>query len=135
MWIAWDECSPEVIGLEGQGSLMNPAYPGGYELLAAGRPDVVVLQHAPAREEYDGFPGHKLHPLDHQIKAVELVSGRPVVAITINHEDLAEADIDPTCERITRETGLPVFDVLTQGAGGLAETIRRRLPPPTAVSG
>ena len=41
--------------LEGQGSLMNPAYPGGFELLAAGRPDAVVLQHAPAREEYDGF--------------------------------------------------------------------------------
>ena len=42
---------------------MNPAYPGGFEILAAGRPDVVVLQHAPARAEYDGFPGHAMHPL------------------------------------------------------------------------
>ncbi len=134
VWSAWTEGSPDVIVLEGQGSLMNPAYPGGYELLAAGRPDVVVLQHAPARKEYDGFPGNVLHPLDHQIRAVELVSGRPVVAITINHEGLESSEIDSTCEKIARETGLPVFDVLTQGAGELAKAISRHLPRPTGAS-
>ena len=67
---AWVERKPDVIVIEGQGSLMNPAYPGGFEILAAGRPDVVVLQHAPARAEYDGFPGHPLHPLTTQIQAV-----------------------------------------------------------------
>ena len=36
---------PDVIVIEGQGSLMNPAYPGGFEILAAGRPDYVILQH------------------------------------------------------------------------------------------
>ena len=39
---------------------MNPAYPGGFEILAAGRPDVVVLQHAPARRAYDGFDPAKV---------------------------------------------------------------------------
>ncbi len=135
VWTAWTESSPDVIVLEGQGSLMNPAYPGGYELLAAGRPDVVVLQHAPARKEYDGFPGNALHPLDHQIRAVELVSGRPVVAITINHEGLETSAIDATCEAIARDTGLPVFDVLTQGADELAKTICGHLPRSTAASG
>jgi uncharacterized NAD-dependent epimerase/dehydratase family protein len=56
---AWQDGHPRVIVLEGQGSLMNPAYPGGFELLAAGRPEVVVMQHAPARKEYDGFPGSR----------------------------------------------------------------------------
>jgi len=135
VWTAWTESSPDVIVLEGQGSLMNPAYPGGYELLAAGRPDVVVLQHAPARKEYDGFPGYALHPLDHQIRAVELVSGRPVVAITINHEGLETSAIDATCEAIARDTGLPVFDVLTQGADELAKAICGHLPRSTAASG
>ena len=55
VWRAWQEVRPAVIILEGQGSLMNPAYPGGFELLAAGRPDVVVLQHAPGRRDYDGL--------------------------------------------------------------------------------
>jgi len=135
VWSAWTESSPDVIVLEGQGSLMNPAYPGGYELLAAGRPDVVVLQHAPVRREYDGFPGNVLHPLDHQIRAVELVSGRPVVAITINHEGLEASEIGTTCDRIARETGLPVFDVLTQGAEGLAKAICRHLPRRDGASG
>ncbi|HXV77819.1 MAG TPA: DUF1611 domain-containing protein, partial [Candidatus Polarisedimenticolaceae bacterium] len=54
IWSCWTERRPRVIVLEGQGSLMNPAYPGGMELLAAGRPHVVVLQHAPRRTHYDG---------------------------------------------------------------------------------
>ncbi|HJW30840.1 MAG TPA: DUF1611 domain-containing protein, partial [Saprospiraceae bacterium] len=83
---AWKNEHPDVIVLEGQGSLMNPAYPGGFELLAAGRPDFVILQHAPTRWEYDGFPGYLMHPLDHQIKAIEFISGRKVIAITVNHE-------------------------------------------------
>ena len=36
---AWKNESPDLIVIEGQGSLMNPAYPGGFEILAAGRPD------------------------------------------------------------------------------------------------
>jgi uncharacterized NAD-dependent epimerase/dehydratase family protein len=126
IWTAWSEEAPDVIVLEGQGSLMNPAYPGGFELLAAGRPDVVVLQHAPARREYDGFPGHPLHPLDRQICAIELISDRPVVAITVNHEGLAVDEIDSVCDTIATETGLPVFDALQHGAAGLAQLIRER---------
>jgi uncharacterized NAD-dependent epimerase/dehydratase family protein len=132
VWQAWSEAAPDVIVLEGQGSLMNPAYPGGYELLAAGRPDVVVLQHAPARTDYDGFPGHRLHPLATQIEAIELVSGRPVVAITINHEELSPDAIDSVCDEIGRDTGLPVFDVLRDGAAGLVDVIRRCMSAPAA---
>lgn len=33
---AWKNESPDAIVIEGQGSLMNPAYPGGFEILAAG---------------------------------------------------------------------------------------------------
>jgi uncharacterized NAD-dependent epimerase/dehydratase family protein len=134
VWSAWSEQLPDVIVIEGQGSLMNPAYPGGFEILAAGRPDAVVLQHAPARTEYDGFPGHALHPLNAQIQAIELISGRPVVAITVNHEDLAPEEIDPVCRAITKETGLPAFDVLRDGAGALAETLRRRFRRLTTVA-
>lgn len=115
VWSAWNEAHPEAIVIEGQGSLMNPAYPGGFEILAAGRPDVVVLQHAPARKEYDGFPGYLLHPLPEQIRAIELLSGKPVVAITINHEGLDRAEVPAVCAEIGRQTGLAVTDVLLDG--------------------
>jgi uncharacterized NAD-dependent epimerase/dehydratase family protein len=119
VWEAWAEQKPDVILMEGQGSLMNPAYPGGFEILAAGRPDAVILQHAPARKEYDGFPGYRLHPLKKQIQAVELISGRPVVAITVNHEDMEKELVPGVCKRITKETGLPACDALLQGLDSL----------------
>jgi uncharacterized NAD-dependent epimerase/dehydratase family protein len=128
VWSAWHEQQPEVIIIEGQGSLLNPAYPGGYEILAAARPDIVVLQHAPARSEYDGFPGYLMHPLERQIAALELISDRPVVAITLNHEELDWTEIPEICKRISAETGLPVFDVLREGADSLAAVVASYVP-------
>ncbi|MGQ0722802.1 MAG: DUF1611 domain-containing protein [Candidatus Eiseniibacteriota bacterium] len=127
VWRAWKERDPDVIVIEGQGSLMNPAYPGGFELLAAGRPHAVVVQHAPARREYDGFPGYPLHRLPEQIRAIELLSGKPVVAVTVNHEEIAAADVPAACRRITEETGLPAFDALQGGGAGLVDVLRPRI--------
>jgi len=123
VWSAWKEQKPDVIVIEGQGSLMNPAYPGGFEILAAGRPDMVVLQHAPARKEYDGFPGYRLHPLKQQIQMIELLSGKPVVAIAVNHEGLAQDKISSVCQQIQEETGLPTKDVLVHGAEELVGSL------------
>ncbi len=119
--------TPNVIILEGQGSLLNPAYPGGFELIAAGRPDYIVLQHAPRRKEYDGFPGYPIHDLNRQIEAVEIISGKNVIAIAVNHEGMAKEEISRECLKITDETGLPAFDVLEYGAEGLMELILAKI--------
>jgi uncharacterized NAD-dependent epimerase/dehydratase family protein len=124
---AWNNEKPDAIVLEGQGSLLNPAYPGGFELLAAGRPDFVILQHAPKRVEYDGFPGIPLHPLKKQIEAIEMISGKKVAAITINHEGMNVNEILPACENISRETGIPAFDVLKYGPEGIMEVLLKLL--------
>ncbi len=124
---AWKNEAPDLIVIEGQGSLMNPAYPGGFEILAAGRPDYVVLQHAPKRKEYDGFPGYRLHSLEEQIFAIETISGKKVIAITVNHEEMTEEEVGPACEEITRATGLPAFDVLLHGADALVEVLKSYL--------
>lgn len=109
---AWTEAKPDFMILEGQGSLMNPAYPGGFELLAAGRPHALLLQHAPGRRDYDGFPGYRIQPLPEQIRAVELISGKPVIGITVNHEGLQADEIPAACKAIEDETGLPAVDPL-----------------------
>ena len=124
---AWKNEDPDLIVIEGQGSLMNPAYPGGFEILAAGRPDYVIVQHAPKRFEYDGFPGYVLHPIKEQIKAIEMISGKKVIAITVNHEEMTKEEILPACEKITAETGLPAFDVLEYGADELVELLKAHL--------
>ena len=134
VWTAWKEEHPDVILLEGQGSLMNPAYPGGFELLAAGRPDIVVLQHAPARAEYDGFPGHPIHPLETQIEAIELISGKPVVAITLNDEHLAPHAAAAARKNIQQRTGLPTCYPLREGCGAIIEALRPFLSSKEGVS-
>ena len=84
---------------------------------------MVTLQHAPARLEYDGFPGYKLHPLPVQIKIVELLSEKKVVAINVNHEGLLKEDIPSVCAAISKENNRPALDVLQDGGTALADLI------------
>jgi uncharacterized NAD-dependent epimerase/dehydratase family protein len=119
----WEARHPRVIVLEGQGSLLHPAYPGGFELLAAGQPAAVVMQHAPTRRAYDGFPGFALHPLPRQIAAVEAVSDARVVAVTVNHEGLEPKDIGAICTDIERRTGRMACDPLLEGCGAVVEAL------------
>ena len=123
VWSAWNEARPDAIVIEGQGSLLNPAYPGGFEILAAAKPDVIVLQHAPARKDYDGFPGYPIHPLEKQIEAIELLSGKPVVAVSVSREGLNPAEVDDACENIHRRTGRPAFDVMLDNGAEMARFI------------
>jgi uncharacterized NAD-dependent epimerase/dehydratase family protein len=134
VWSAWDYSHPDVIVIEGQGSLLNPAYPGGYELLAAAQPDCVILQHAPTRTHYDGFPQFIIQPLSKQIQAIEVVSGKPVVAITINHENIPPGQVSLVCSQISESTGLPAVDVLLDGADRVVKTLLPYLKQKMAVS-
>lgn len=120
---AWKERRPDVIVIEGQGSLMNPAYPGGLEILAAARPDLIILQHAPKRKDYDGFPGYSIQALPVQIQAIELLSGKPVKAVTINHEGMTKMEVAEAAREIQETTGLPAWDVLLQGAEEMIELL------------
>ena len=123
VYSAWKNENPDVVVIEGQGSLMNPAYPGGFEILAAGRPDYVILQHAPRRLEYDGFPGYQLHDIKTQINAIETISGKKVIAITHNHENMKAEEIASECKKLEKETGLPTYDVLAHGSEGLIKQL------------
>jgi len=124
IWQCWSDQTPDAMILEGQGSLMNPAYPGGMELLAAGRPQVVVLQHAPARTHYDGFPHHQIHPLAKQIQAIEILAPAPVIAVTVNHEGLTPTETEEACGRIHAATGLPAVDVLRDGPAEIIAALK-----------
>lgn len=120
---AWDDGQPSAIVVEGQGSLLNPAYPGGLEIIAATRPDVIVLQHAPSRKDYDGFPGYPIQPVEEQIDLLQRLSGKPVVAITVNHEGIPRDQIDAVCADLEARTGLPTVDALIHGVDRLLEAL------------
>jgi uncharacterized NAD-dependent epimerase/dehydratase family protein len=126
-WSAWKDGGARVVVIEGQGSLLNPAYPGGFEILAAARPDLVILQHAPRRKEYDGFPGYFIHPLEKQIEAIQCISDCPVAAVTINHEEMTAEEVRQECRELSAKLGMPVVDVLLDGAGALVPVIKEKL--------
>lgn len=115
IWQCWQNEKPRVMLLEGQGSLMHPAYPGGFELIAAGRPHAIILQTAPKRATYDGFPDFPMAPLEKEIKVLELLANRPVLALTLNHEHMTDAEIESTVVQYEKQYGIPCCDVLKHG--------------------
>ena len=124
---AWANERPQVILLEGQGSIAHPAYPGGFELIAAGRVDGVILQHAPARKIYDGFDDYPMSPLEREIQILELLAQKPVIALTINHESMTESEVRSTIADYEKRYGKPTTDVLLEGCDKLVSLIRSML--------
>lgn len=109
---AWNELKPDFMFLEGQGSVLHPAYPGSFEIIAAGKPDAIILQHAPKRVYYDGFDGIKIPPLSKFIRILEELSDKKVIGISINTENMEKDEIAPEIERIEKEYGITCFDPL-----------------------
>ena len=104
---------------------MNPGYPGGFEILAAGRPHGIIMQHAPRRREYDGFAGYPLDSLNDQIHIAEFLSRKPVIAVTVNHEGISPADIDRVCLDVEKECGRKTVAPLFHGVKDLLPLIRK----------
>ncbi|NKB88317.1 MAG: DUF1611 domain-containing protein [Acidobacteria bacterium] len=123
VWNAWQDGNPDIILVEGQGSLMHPAYPGGFEILAATRPTATILQHAPARLEYDGFPGHPIPAVSRHVAAIELIAPTRVVAVTLNAESLDTTQATEASARLATETGLPVVNPLGDEIHRLVEVL------------
>lgn len=108
---AWDREHPEYMFLEGQGSVLHPAYPGSFEIIAAGKPDGIILQHAPSRLNYDGFD-IPIPPLEKFIKILKLLSDREVIGISLNTENMSKDQIGEEIEKLQKRFSIPVFDPL-----------------------
>lgn len=92
IWKAWKEENPDFIITHGEGAMLHPACPGGFELIAAGKPDYIVLQHSPARKHYDDFPQYTMDSLSKNIRLIEVFSGKKPIAITINSEQMTRSE-------------------------------------------
>ena len=101
--------------------LQNSSRPG-----IIGQLEFVDLHGLPA-DYLNGYVQRVYAVTPEQIQAIELISGKPVVAVTVNHEGLEARAIPDACASITRATGLPAFDVLVSSGAGLVEVLRRRL--------
>jgi len=111
--------SHDIVLVEGQGSLVHPAYSGvTLGLLHGSMPDVMIMCHQPSRKfAYGGngaYSWMKLPSLSEMIRICEaaiapLRSSR-VIGIALNTHDLTEEEARRAIEEATRETGLPATD-------------------------
>ena len=131
---AWEEARPDVVVVEGQGALLHPAYPGGLELVAAVKPDILLLQDVPARQTLDGFPDLPMPPMKRQIDALELLSGRKVDAVTINPKGLTTEEVFLYQSDIERQFNRPAVDIFREGSDRLIDLIASRLRTRTPIS-
>jgi uncharacterized NAD-dependent epimerase/dehydratase family protein len=118
----------EVLFVEGQGSLVHPAYSGvTLGLIHGSAPHAFVLCHVAGATEIEGAPGHRLPSLAELVDLHERISlpARParVAAIALNTRDL---DDDAALEAIAAaetETGLPTDDPVRFGAAKLLDAV------------
>lgn len=118
------EARPDLILLEGQSALRNPSGPCGAELLLSGGARGVVLQHAPARAYFESQEelGSRIPPLADEVRLIGMYGAR-VLGIALNHDRLAEDQLEPARRRVEEETGLPAVYPLREGVGRLMAPI------------
>jgi uncharacterized NAD-dependent epimerase/dehydratase family protein len=118
--------------VEGQGSLLHPAYASvTLGLLHGSQPDAIVLCHDPERLTIEDCPGYTIPPLAEVID-LYLRVGRLTnpaircVGLSINSSSLAQSAWDEYRTRLSHELGLPVCDPLRTGVDPLAAALLER---------
>ena len=117
---------PDVIVIEGQSSLRNPSGPCGSEMLVSAGARGVILQHAPARPCFKGHPGFAIPRLDEEMQLIALYGAR-VLALTLNGDGLAVADLIEAQRNLAARLAVPVVRPLEEGVDALVPIVRRYL--------
>ncbi len=123
-----EDVDPDVMVLEGQSALRNPAGSGAGSrgIMIAGDAHAIVLQHSPARVFFDGLEDRR-HRIPDVVDEVSLLErfDRPVCAVTINTHGMDPASIDAECARLESRLGRPVVAPLEHGLGRVVEAVQR----------
>lgn len=121
--LAFETERPDVIVVEGQGSLSHPAYLSSGAIIRGSQPDGIIVQHAPARRVRDDFAFMPMPTLAHEIALIELFAQSRVIGITINHDGMTDDEVSVAIADYTAEFDLPVTDALTRPIDALADMV------------
>ena len=118
----------EVLFVEGQGSLLHPAYSGvTLGLIHGSAPHAYVLCHKADERFVDGDERYVIPPLSELVDLHERMSqlARParVLAVALNTRALDEDGAQRAIAAAERETGLPATDPVRFGAGPLVDAL------------
>ena len=125
---AFEQEDPDVILVEGQGSLSHPAYSTSSFILRGSCPQGVILQHAPGRKDRCDFEGMVMPTPESEIELIELFGKTKVIGLTINHENMTEGAVTDAIEKYEKELGIPATDALTRSPDRLVEMVLSAFP-------
>ena len=125
---AFEGEDPDVIVIEGQGSLSHPAYSTSAFILRGSRPDAVVLQHAPGRPHRCDFEEMTMPAPASEIHLIQTFADTKVIGLTINHEHMTDFEVAVAIKRYESELGIPATDALTRPPERLVEMILAAFP-------
>lgn len=124
----------QILFVEGQGSLMHPAYSGvTLSLLHGSNPDAMILCHKAEAQAIRNYPQLPLPPMRELIAMYETAAawtrpaGMPkarVEGISVNSSALPEAEARRYLDQLADETGLPVTDPVRYGVDSLLNALR-----------
>jgi uncharacterized NAD-dependent epimerase/dehydratase family protein len=120
----------DILYIEGQGSLMNPASTATLPLLRGSQPTHLVLVHRAGQTHIQNFSHVEIPPLPKVIEVYETVAAAggsfaftPIVAIALNTSHLPDDAAQAAIQQIHAETGLPCTDAVRYGANVILDAI------------
>jgi uncharacterized NAD-dependent epimerase/dehydratase family protein len=125
---AFEAEHPDVIIVEGQGALSHPSYLSSTGILRGSRPEGVILQHAPARRAISDFPAFPMPTPASEIHLIETFADTRVIGLTINHENMTDAEVSAAIALYELELGIPATDALTRPTDRLVAMVFAAFP-------
>ncbi|WP_078379326.1 DUF1611 domain-containing protein [Sutcliffiella halmapala] len=125
---AYENEKPDIIIVEGQGALSHPAYISSCGIIRGARPGAVIVQHPPKRKNLGDFDFMEMPSIKSEIELIENFSNSKVIAITINHENMSDIEVDDIISEYESDLNLPTTDVLKQGCDKLVTSILDAFP-------
>ncbi len=125
---AFEAENPAVIIVEGQGALSHPAYLTSTFILRGAKPNGVVLQHAPARIRLGDFGDTPMPTPASEINLIQTFADTKVIGLTINHENMTDAEVTAAIALYESELGIPATDALTRSTDRLVEMVMTSFP-------
>jgi uncharacterized NAD-dependent epimerase/dehydratase family protein len=119
---------PDIIIVEGQGALSHPAFTSSSAILRGALPNAIIIQHPPKRKNHCDYPKLPMPTLESEIKLNELFSKSKVIAITLNHEDMTDHELENMIVEYESKYKLPTTDVLKYGCDKIIKKIYEIFP-------
>ena len=125
---AYEKEQPDIIVVEGQGALSHPAFTSSSAILRGAMPNAIIIQHPPRRKNHCDYPSIPMPSLESEIELIEVFSKSKVIAITINHEDMTDEELEATIMEYEYKYELPTTDILKHGCDKLIKKLYEVFP-------